>query len=179
MRRSALIAGSAAILSILIAAHSGATARADESRPEVWAVLRPARPAPGDVVNVEIRARGVRGAGSLSFHLVYDPTIFEPVATGHVEGKLLRQGGARTSFMTGTASTGERVMVGLTRLGSVPGARGSGLICRLSFRALAAGSTAFVFDRARLSAPDATDLGASFTPARAVVAGPAHAAGGR
>jgi hypothetical protein len=132
--------------------------------PSIRMVARPARLQVGRVFTVEIRARHLRDAGALAFHLVYDPAMIEPVPEGFTEGTLLRRNGARTSFLARPASTGDRVMVGIARLGDPRGTRGRGHVCRLTFRALRPGESAIVFDRARLSDPQAREIQATFQP---------------
>jgi len=153
------------------AGSAGAPAKR-RAAPAVSAVIahaKPGRVRVGDLVTVEIAARGVEGAGAVSFHLVFDPARLEPVTDRFFEGGWLRRDGASTAFLARAASSGDRVMVGITRLGAYRGARGSGTLCRLTFRARAPGSTAFLFDRAVLSAPDASRTQTRFVPARVII----------
>lgn len=137
---------------------------AREATPVIRAVFQPSRVEEGGLVQVEVRARGLRKAGAVSFHLVYDPTRLAPVETGTSEGGIFRRDGARTRFLSRQASTGDRIIVGLSRLGRGRGARGDGLVARFVFRALASGATSVVFDQAELSDPAAREIPARFLP---------------
>jgi len=149
-------------------AHSAAARPAPAT---IRALAHPARVAAGGTITVEISARGLKDAGGAAFHLVFDPSFMEPLPAGALEGALLRQGGAATSFMAQPASTGDRVIVGLTRLGARRGVHGGGVLCRIAFRALRPGATAVAFDRAHLMGPDASDREARFQPARIIIDG--------
>lgn len=135
----------------------------------IKAVSRPARPRQGQIFTVEIRARHLRDAGSVAFHLVFDPSQVEPVPSGFSEGPVLGRGGARTTFLAAPASTGDRIIVGLARLGSTRGAGGKGPLCRLAFRAVGDGPVAFAFDQARVTDPAAVPIPVRFLPGHADV----------
>lgn len=137
--------------------------------PAIRAFVRPKVVRPGDLVTVRITGRNLRNVGAVAFHLVFDPRVLEPVPEGFTEGNLLRRDGARTIFLAKPASTGERIMVGVTRLGERRGARGEGTLCRLTFRALAPEATSVVFDHARMTRPDASEHTTRFVPARVVI----------
>ncbi|HXI04624.1 MAG TPA: cohesin domain-containing protein, partial [Candidatus Saccharimonadales bacterium] len=146
-----------AIAALLSAAAPGAatagTTGPGQRTSTVRAVVRPATIREGQVFTVEVRGSDLDDATALSAHLVYDPALVEPLPSGFTEGPLLRRGGAATSFLARPATTGDRVILGIARLGREPGARGQGLFCTLAFRALKAGSGTLVFDRARLTGP--------------------------
>lgn len=166
MRRAAVAA-----LALLMAAGAiveGSPARKDKET-LVKAVVRPARVRQGQTFTVEIRARRLRDAGAVAFHLLFDPDLVEPVPSGFSEGPVMGRGGAGTSFLAAPASTGDRIILGLARLGRSAGTQGKGLLCRLTFRAVGDGPAAFAFDQARLTAPDASPLPARFVPGRVQV----------
>ncbi len=146
-----------------------ATRRPGKPLPAIRAVVRPRHVRPGDLVTVEVVGRRLRNIGAVAFHLVFDPSLLEPVPEGFTEGPLLRRGGARTVFLARPASTGDRILLGVTRLGAPQGARGDGTLCRLTFRALEPGATSVVFDRARITRPDARERRARFVPGRIVI----------
>lgn len=193
----------AALASLSGAAQAGGAGREEEraprpaegsAAPTVRAVVSPGQVQEGRLFTVQIWARNLRGTGAAAFHLVYDPELVEPVPSGFTEGTALRHGGVATSFMAAPASTGDRIMVGLARLGRkragassiTAGAAGNrgritartarrgrpaatregGLLCTLTFRALKTGPATFVFDRARLTTGDAVPLQATFHPGR-------------
>lgn len=135
----------------------------------IRALPRPKRVNAGEVFTIEVSAHRGRGAAAAAFHLVYDPLLVEPVPSDFREGGWLKQGRSPTSFLARTASTGDRVLVGVTRLGAPRGVRKDGTVCRLSFRALAPGATAIVFDRAHLTSAGGSELNARFLPARLTI----------
>jgi len=157
------------VIAALIAGSIGLSDGRGDATPAVRAVVRPQQVRAGDRITVEIAARGLRGAGAVAFHLVFDPSLLEPVPEGFTEGAFLRQGGASTSFLASPASTGERIFVGIARLGASRGARGSGPLCRLTFRALAPGTTSVLFDRASVTSPSGGPRATRFVPARLVI----------
>jgi len=127
----------------------------------------------GDLFSVVVHVRGARDVGGAAFHVVYDPTRVKPIAASFTEGPWMRQGGASTSFLAAPASTGDRVVVGNTRLGSPRGARSRGVICRLTFRAVAAGPTAIGLDRAHLTDPRGLESSSESKPASLEILPPA------
>jgi hypothetical protein len=140
---------------------------------DVRATVSRPRAAIGSQVIVQVRIRGASDVGSVPFTLRYDPAILEFVGQAAAEGDFLRQGGASTLFIAASVvdesgATGEDpqrmagVAVGLSRLGE-SGAAGSGTLCRLVFRARAAGTSPLAFERARVLSPGAAALPARFT----------------
>ena len=140
------------------AAGTDAAEPVHSAAPRLITSVRPVRPIAGEEITVEIAVRGGRNVGSVSFHLLYEPSLLEPVEGGATEGGWLRRDGSRTSFLSRHASTDGRIIVGASRLGAPRGAQGGGVVCRLRFRALTAGSGALVFDRVHLGDPLANDL---------------------
>ncbi|HKY31286.1 MAG TPA: cohesin domain-containing protein [Candidatus Polarisedimenticolia bacterium] len=129
-------------------------------RAEVTLATSPSIPRPGSIVRVRVVIRNARGVGSFPFTLTYDPGIMEFIPGSAREGRFFRQGGAATSFMAraGRSRQGATgVVVGLSRLGT-SGARGSGVVCELSFRALAPGTARLGLEGARLLSTSATPL---------------------
>jgi hypothetical protein len=109
---------------------------------------------------------GALDAASVPFHVVFNPAVLR-FERGD-EGPFL-SGGGQTAFFASPTSTGERVVVGLSRLGAEQGVSGSGELCRLQFTAIGAGDTALAFDRAKIRGVRNTILPASFAPARVTV----------
>jgi hypothetical protein len=97
----------------------------------------------GTTLSIEVRTTGVQDLYGLAFHLAY------PVAalrfTGHTEGSVLNAGGTvPTSFQIVDSPPGNLV-VGLTRLGRVPGTAASGTLMTLQLTAAASGSGNLAF----------------------------------
>jgi len=154
----------AAAAALLLAVPAAADGRASEPQPRIQAVIRPARVPVGGLLTVEVAAVGLRNAGAVSFHLVYDPSRLEPVPSGFGEGALFKERGARTRFLARPAATGDRVIVGLTRLGNGRGAEGAGVVARLVFKSLAPGKATVAFDRGEVTDPRARPTPARFLP---------------
>ena len=97
----------------------------------------------GTTLSLEVRTTGIQDLYGLAFHLAY------PVAalrlTGHTEGSVLNAGGTvPTSFQIVDSPPGNLV-VGLTRLGPVPGTAASGTLMTLQLTAAASGSGNLAF----------------------------------
>jgi len=119
----------------------------------------------GATVTVTVRINRARHVGSAPFTLLYDPAILEFVGASSREGGFLKQNRATTTFLArvGPLSRGGGVVVGLSRLDPVDGADGKGILCRLTFRAIAPGLSPLTLNRARLLDPRAQPLEATFT----------------
>jgi hypothetical protein len=134
----------------------------------------PARPRAGGTFTVDVVARAGAAATSAAFHVVFDPTLVEPVPSGFREGGWLKRGGAQTSFLATTATAGDRVVVGVARLAPAGGAKRGGTVCRLVFRALAPGSTALAFDRAHVTSADGSEVSLRFSSVPLTIRPPAR-----
>lgn len=88
---------------------------------------------------LDVRAANVQGLYGVSFDLRV-PSLLR--FTGRSQGTFLTSGGVQTSFQVIENPTGNLV-IALTRLGSVEGVDGSGLLMTLQFSASAAGTGAF------------------------------------
>jgi hypothetical protein len=93
---------------------------------------------------LELRAREVTDLYGIAFDLVFPSTVL--AFEGFREGTLLDAGGTGTSLQVVTSGA-NRLVVGLTRLGAVSGASGSGLLLELRFTARASGSGSVAFER--------------------------------
>jgi len=164
--RRSLMCLAAAALAAATALPAPALGAGDDGAPlpRIHATFIPSRVQVGGLVTLEVRASGLRGAGSASFHLVYDPTRLAPVPSGSSEGRLFRRDGSRTRFLAQASSTGDRIIVGLTRLGRRRGARGDGIVARFVFRSLSPGLATVVFDQAEIADPGAKPMPARFLP---------------
>jgi hypothetical protein len=109
---------------------------------------------------------GAVDAASIPFHVVFNPAVVR-FESGE-EGSFL-SGGGQTAFFASPTSTGERVVVGLSRLGPEQGASGSGELCRLRFTTIGAGDSALAFERAKVRDTSNKILPASFAPTKVSV----------
>ncbi len=153
---------------------AGATAT---KQPTIRAIAHPAKVQAGETFTVDIRARRMKGAAAVAFHLVYDPALVVPVMSGSTEGPLFGRGGARTSFLARAGSTGDRVVLGIARLGAGGSGASKGLLCRLTFRAVSNGTALLAFDQAQVSNPVAGTIPATFQPGSLLV-GPGRGGAG-
>lgn len=139
----------------------GAAPSRSSSTTTITARIRPKRVRAGDAFTVEVVAHDASNVSAIFFHLVFDPALVVPVPDGFAEGGWFHRNHATTRFLARPASSGERILVGLARLGP-GGAGGAGVVCRLTFRALAAGDTALAFDRAGLTSPGGAEIPSRF-----------------
>jgi hypothetical protein len=91
---------------------------------------------------LEVRAVGVTDLYGLAFDLQYPASVLQFQAA--TEGTFLSASGTPTTFQAVESPAGNLV-VGLSRLGDLAGADGSGLLLTLELQATAAGSGAFTF----------------------------------
>lgn len=128
----------------------------------------------GAAVTVTIQIQDARDVGSVPFTLLYDPAILELLPASTSEGPFMRRDGTATTFLVSPGSApgaASGVIVGLSRLGAGRGARGRGVLCRLSFRARAPGVSALAFSRAAILDPEALALDGEFMGATVTVKG--------
>ena len=135
------------------------------SPPVVKAVVEKSAVRLGATVTVTVRIKRARNVGSVPFTLLYDPAILEFVSSTSHEGGFLGQNRATTTFLAqpGPLSRGGGIVVGLSRLDPEHGAGGEGVLCRLTFKAIAPGQSSLTFNRAVLLDPRAQPLAAGFT----------------
>jgi len=116
---------------------------------------------PGETVVVEVRIEKAENVGSVPFRLRYDLDVlkFDPPAT---EGTFLSADGTDTVFLVSDTRGEGEIVVGLSRLGAVPGAQGAGTLATFEFEALSAGNAGFAFADANVKDPQAQNLPASF-----------------
>jgi len=88
---------------------------------------------------LEVRANSVTDLYGVAFDLSYPANLVQYVRT--TQGPLLAGGTLQVAPGTGT------LVVGLSNLGPVPGASGSGVLMTLEFRAAGAGQGSFAFSR--------------------------------
>jgi hypothetical protein len=129
-------------------------------------VAEPSEAAVGGVIVVHVLIDGASEAASVPFHVVFNPVVLQ-FDRGE-EGPFL-SGSGQTAFFASPTSSGDRVVVGLSRLGGEHGASGSGELGRLRFIAIGAGNAGLAFDRAKVRGVDNTILPASFAPATVLI----------
>ncbi|MFN7971624.1 MAG: cohesin domain-containing protein [Acidobacteriota bacterium] len=104
--------------------------------------------------------------GHVPFYLSFDPTVlaFQSAA----EGGFLKQGGAQTSFLQSQAQPGILIF-GCSRLGTGPGASGSGAVATVTFKALKPGTSTLSFSNNFVKDPTTAPLPADWRGAQVTV----------
>ena len=92
---------------------------------------------------LEVRANSVTDLYGVAFDLGYPANLVQYVRA--TQGPLLA--GGTLQVAVGGGGTAGNLVVGLSNLGPVPGASGSGLLMTLEFRATGAGQGSFSFSR--------------------------------
>ena len=139
----------------------------DEPTPVVWLDLPPTELGVGERFAVVVKIRDATDVGHVPFHVAYDPAILR-FESGE-EGPFLRSDGGQTAFFAAPTSNAGSVVVGLSRLGRVPGVSGGGDLCTLHFEAVGPGTTLLVFQREKVRKADHSIVNASFERASLVV----------
>lgn len=111
----------------------------------------------GNTLNLAVESSGIQDLYGVAFHLSYPYGVMH--YTGSAQGTLLSAGGVATTFQIVEAPSGNLV-VGVTRLGPVPGTSAAGTLLTLQFTAVASGSGTLAF-----SANQAVNSGGSAIPA--------------
>ena len=114
----------------------------------------------GDRVTVHVRIFNGTDVGSVPFHVVYDRRVL--AFEGGEEEAFLSSDGRQTAFFAAPTTSGDRVVVGLSRLGRGDGIAGTGKLCVLHFTAIAPGDAGLAFSRAKIRDSSNGVVGASF-----------------
>jgi hypothetical protein len=114
---------------------------------------------------VEVRAAQVSGLYGLAFDLDYPSAALRFQSAG--AGLFLGSGG-QVSMQVVESATGHLV-VGITRLGTLPGVAGNGVVLQLVFAPVAAGSGPFVFSRNTAYGSDGLQLSVPWAAGTATV----------
>jgi general secretion pathway protein D len=123
----------------VVAARS--SVRAAGAAVQLWLTPQRLQVAPGERFEVTLRASSQEPVSHLPLALAFDPKI---LAVEKVEaGDFL--GGKGVAQVLSDASHSGDLVIGASRLGKVPGVAGNGAIARITFRALAAGSSRLEF----------------------------------
>ncbi|MBV8200510.1 MAG: hypothetical protein JOZ15_07785 [Acidobacteria bacterium] len=97
----------------------------------------------GTTLELELRTTGIQDLYGIAFHLSYPAAALRLITS--TEGGVLNAGGSvPTSFQVADSPVGNLV-VGLTRLGAVPGTAAGGTLMTLQFTAVASGSGNLAF----------------------------------
>lgn len=104
----------------------------------------------GGNLDLAVQASEVTDLYGVAFDLGYPASVLD--FEGATQGDFLAQGGFQVSFQV-AEETGN-LIVGITRLGAVPGVSGSGTLATIRFNAIASGSGAISFSRQQAVGPD-------------------------
>jgi len=138
------------------ALQTGATLD-EESLETQLVLLGPARVETGDEVTLLVTAENVEDLVHAPLKLTWDPGLLEFVRAE--EGDLLRLDGAATVFMASEGGQPGQISIALSRMPpQESGANGSGVLCSVTMRAVAGGSTPVVLEGSRLLDGDMSDL---------------------
>lgn len=100
-------------------------------------------PTGGRDLHLAVEAREVAGLYGVAFDLGYPASVL--AYEGATAGEFLAEGGFQVSLQV--AEESGNLIVGITRLGDVPGASGSGTLATLRFRSIGSGTGALSFSR--------------------------------
>jgi general secretion pathway protein D len=103
---------------------------------------------PGDTFEVLVQAEAGQPVSHLPLALSFDPRV---LAVEKVEAGGFLGGAGESQVMSDHSRPGDLV-IGASRLGKVPGIKGTGTVARITFRAVGAGSSELGFDGKALDA---------------------------
>jgi general secretion pathway protein D len=103
---------------------------------------------PGDTFEVRVQAEAGRPVSHLPLSLSFDPAV---LAVERVDAGEFLGGSGESRVMSDSGRPGALV-IGASRLGQVPGVKGKGTLARITFRALATGSSELAFEGKALDA---------------------------
>jgi hypothetical protein len=109
----------------------------------------------GRELDLAVEAREVSALYGVAFDLGYPASVLS--FEGATAGGFLAEGGFQVSLQV-AEETGN-LIVGVTRLGAVPGASGSGTLLTLRFRSVASGTGSVSFSRTQAIDADGRPLG--------------------
>jgi hypothetical protein len=123
--------------------------------------------ATGAVVTVDVLASSNAAVVDAPLHLSFDPRVVEYV--DGAPGDFLTQGGSSLVFFADGSSRPGDVAVALGRVDRGQGAMGSGLLCRVRFRGVAAGTTAIAVGQAKAWGTRGEEFGIQTTGTNVVI----------
>jgi len=103
--------------------------------------------ATGGIMTVDVMASASSAVVDAPLHLAFDPSVVEFVEG--TPGDFLAQGGSSVVFLVDGRSRPGDVAIAAGRVERKDGARGAGLLCRVSFRGVRAGTTSVVVGQAK------------------------------
>lgn len=118
-------------------------------------VLARTGPTGGSDLHLAVEARQVSSLYGVAFDLGYPASILS--YEGATVGDFLGQDGFQVSLQV--ADETGNLIVGVTRLGDVPGASGSGMLLTLRFRAVGSGTGSLSFSRTQAVDADGRPIG--------------------
>jgi hypothetical protein len=98
--------------------------------------------APGDTFEVRVQAEAGQPVSHLPLSLSFDPAV---LAVDKVDAGEFLGGAGEAQVMSDSGRPGALV-IGASRLGKVPGVKGTGTVARITFHAVAAGSSGLSLD---------------------------------
>ncbi|HSS52281.1 MAG TPA: cohesin domain-containing protein, partial [Thermoanaerobaculia bacterium] len=130
------------------AASSTVLAAANAPTVRLWLTPGKLTVSPGDTFEVRVQADAGLAVSHLPLSLSFDPAVLriESVDPGDFLGAV-----GESQVLSDTGRPGALV-IGASRLGQRPGVKGSGIVARITFRALAAGRTDLGFEAKALDA---------------------------
>ena len=112
-------------------------------------------PTGGRELHLAVEAREVNGLYGAAFDLGFPAAVLD--FEGATEGEFLARDGFQVSLQV--AEESGNLIVGVTRLGAVPGASGTGTLVTLRFRAIGSGSGPLTFSRTQAVDADGRPVG--------------------
>jgi general secretion pathway protein D len=131
-----------------VATTAAVTAPAAAPAVRLWLAPGKLTVAPGDRFEVRVQADAGQPVSHLPLALSFDPAV---LAVEKVEDGDFLGGAGEAQVMSDSGRPGSLV-IGASRLGKVAGVKGTGTVARITFRALAAGSSEIGFDGKALDA---------------------------
>ena len=116
--------------------------------------------APGQVLTVEVRAAQATDLAAFEFFLSFDPLVLRLV---NIEAGDFLTSSGRQLVRLGPALEDDRVGFGAATYGREPGVNGSGVLARLTFQVVGAGTSLLRFQRLII-----TDTAANVLPVQGV-----------
>jgi hypothetical protein len=128
----------------------------------------------GDMVVVDISASGAVSLFGFQFDLSYDPSVLSLQSVS--EGSFLNSNGADSTFCVNadTSSTGSVKNYACTRLnsgGTATGVEGSGVLARVTFTALASGSSQLTLSNVKLADTQASQIPSELNSGQVIISG--------
>jgi hypothetical protein len=100
-------------------------------------------PATTTTLTLDVRASQVTNLYGFGFNLTYPTNVLK--FTGASEGSFLNSAGSTATSYQATENPAGTIVIGISRLGTVAGASGSGVLTTLHFSAVASGTGTFTF----------------------------------